>query len=263
STQYIILYWGNPDAETLLNDNAVFDTAAGFQGVWHLGDISGNGNIPDATVNKYNGVFPDTAEPQPSEGVIGNCRVFDGVDDFITMPNTSDSKLNFPEKGNYTVSAWVRLDTLDGEPHLIVAKGFSQYFLRFTYFPSDSPSWEFSEFSDTRLWQACTSSASSRQWTLVTGVREGNRQLLYCNGVLADSTPNSYPNDSFTRDMSNDLSVGKLLAAVEVHGVVNESHCFFKGSIDEIRIENRVRNSDWIKLCYMNQGPENMLVRFK
>jgi len=263
STQSIILYWGNPDAVSLPNDKTVFDTTAGFQGVWHLDDISDSGTFFDATTNKYHGVSPDTAQPLATEGVIGYCRAFDGVDDFISMPNTSDSKLNFPEKGNYTVSAWVRLDTLDEEPHLIVAKGFTQYFLRFTYFPSDSPSWEFSEFSDTRTWQACTSSASSGQWTLVTGVREGNRQLLYCNGVLADSTPNSYPNDSFTRDLSNDLSVGKFLTAVEVHGVVSKSHCFFKGSIDEIRIENCGRDSDWIKLCFMNQNPENTLVNFK
>ena len=179
------------------------------------------------------------------------------------MPNTADSRLNFPEGGYYTLCAWVSLDTFDNEPHLIVAKGFTQYHLRFTYFPSNSPVWEFVEFSESSRWKACTTSATSRQWTLLTGVREGSRQLLYCNGVLVDSTPNSYPNNNFSRDMSNDLSIGKFLPAVDMQGVVDSSDGFFKGSIDEVRILNAAQSPDWVRLCYMNQRAEDRLVVFK
>lgn len=261
STQSIMMFWGNPTATDSSNGATVYDTAGGFQGVWHFSDGE-KGPVCDATANGYHGTSPDTARPQLAEGVVGNCRVFDGVADYITMPNTADSKLNFPEEGYYTVCAWVSLDTFDNEPHLIVAKGFTQYHLRFTYFPSNSPVWEFVEFSESNRWQACTTSATIRQWTLLTGVREGSRQLLYCNGVFVDSTPNSYRNSNFSRNMSNDLSIGKFLTAFNMQGV-DDSYCFFKGSIDEVRILNAAQSPDWVRLCYMNERAENRLVVFK
>jgi hypothetical protein len=262
ASQVIIMYWGNTAAADSSNSTAVFDTAAGFQGVWHFSDDAG-GPVGDATGNGYHGVSPDAAWPRIGEGAAGNCRVFNGITDYITMPNTADSKLNFPEDGYHTVSAWVNIDTLDGMQHLIVAKGYEQYFLRFTYFPSNSPLWEFSEFNQNKSWQVCTSTATSRQWTLLTGVRQGNRQLLYCNGVLVDSTGIIYPNDNFSRNTSNDLSIGKFLKTVNVPNFDEDSYCFFKGSIDEVRIIGAAQGPDWVKLCYMNQRTDDRLVEFK
>jgi hypothetical protein len=261
ASQTIIMYWGNAAAADSSKSTAVFDTAARFQGVWHFGD-GADGPVRDATVNGYNGMSPDTARPQVAGGVVGKCRVFDGANDYITMPNTADSKLNFPVDAYYTVSAWVLLDTLDGAPHLIVAKGYEQYFLRFTYFPSNSPLWEFSEFNQNNSWQACTTMATSRKWTLLTGVRQGSRQLLYCNGVLVDNAPNSYLNNNLSRNTTYDLSIGKFLEVINLPNN-NEGNCFFKGSIDEVRIISAAQSPDWVWLCYMNQRADDRLVVFK
>lgn len=260
STQCITMYWGNTASANYSNSAAVFDTMAGFQGVWHFSDDTDN-EVRDATVNGYHGLSPDTARPQISSGVAGKCRVFNGIADFVTMPNTANSKLNFPVEGYYTVSAWVALDTLDNAPHLIVAKGYEQYFLRFTYFPSNLPLWEFVEFNETNNWQACTTTAISRQWILLTGVRQGNTQLLYCNGEVVDSTPNIYTTDSYSRNTSNDLSIGKFLEEVNLPN--DDGFCFFNGSIDEVRISSAARSPDWMKLCYMNQRADDRLVKFK
>jgi hypothetical protein len=35
------------------------------------------------------------------------------------------------------------------------------------------------------------------------------------------------------------------------------------GTMDEVRIENIARSSDWVKLCYMNQKIDNQLVVIK
>jgi hypothetical protein len=262
STHFITMYWGNPTATIESNSAAVFDTLEGFQGVWHLSDAADDW-VRDATLNHYHGASPDTAKPQVAEGVIGKCRVFDGANDYITMPYTAGSKLNYPENGYFTVSAWVNLYSLDSSPHLVVAKGYEQYFLRLTYFPSNSPLWEFSEFYQNNSWQACTTAATSRKWTLLTGVRQGSKQFLYCNGVLVDNTPNMYLSDSLSRNTSFDLSIGKFLKAVNVPNDNNDSYCFFKGSIDEVRISSAVQSPDWVRLCYMNQRPDDRLVVFK
>ncbi|HEX2956321.1 MAG TPA: hypothetical protein VHO70_05800, partial [Chitinispirillaceae bacterium] len=97
STQSITMSWGNAENNGLSGSSVVFDTAAGFQGVWHLGETDG-GLFNDATINKYHGTSADSSLPSTGEGVIGKCAIFDGKTDFITMPNTADSKLNFPEK---------------------------------------------------------------------------------------------------------------------------------------------------------------------
>ena len=66
SLQWIMMYWGNEDAQDRSNAAAVFDTASGFQGVWHL---AGDQNEYDATANSYDGVAYGMAE-----GLSGNYR---------------------------------------------------------------------------------------------------------------------------------------------------------------------------------------------
>lgn len=256
--QSIMMIWGNPSATAQVSGNTVFDTMDGFEGVWHLGEAVTE-PVLDATDNHYDGVSLDTSRPQQAKGIIGNCHVFDGKDDFITMPNTANSKLDFPGDGYFTVSAWASLDTIDSIPQLVVAKGYSQYFLRCTYFPANAPLWEFSEFATPNSWQACTTTAYARQWSLITGIRAGDRHLLYVNGTLVDSTPNSYVSTGLSRNTLNDLTIGRFLELVTLPNNTS-GYCFFKGAIDEVRIDRGVRSNDWVKLCYMNQRSDDRLV---
>jgi hypothetical protein len=45
---YIRMHWGNPDAQDSSTSASVFDTADGFQGVWHM-QQGGTGAVKDAT----------------------------------------------------------------------------------------------------------------------------------------------------------------------------------------------------------------------
>ncbi len=256
STQSIIMYWGNSAAASSSNSGAVFDTADGFQGVWHLGDASG---FLDATNNRYHGFSPDSARPSTKEGMIGFCGKFNGTADYISMPQTADSKLNFSEDGYYTVSAWAFLDTFNNTSHCIVSKGYEQYYLRLTYFPTNSPSWEFVNFSASVNWQTSIFPADSKNWVLLTGVRQGNSQLLYCNGILVDSTVDNWT-QGLSRNTANDLSIGRFLQPVTFPTM--DGYCYFKGSIDEVRISSVVKSPDWIRLCYMNQRTDDRLLFF-
>jgi hypothetical protein len=257
STQTLMMYWGNAAAQNASNGAAVFDTSAGFQGVWHFRDGPAD-PVRDATANGYYGMSPDNARPHVEEGVAGNCRVFDGNTDYITMPNTANSTLNFPEDGHFTVSAWVYLDTFDFVYRTIAAKGYEQYYLRFTSYPS-APLWEFAEFDRKSTWQSTTHPATERQWVFLTGVRDGRGQYLFYNGELVDSTIKTYSNELFSRDESNDLSIGRFLK--EVTFPTEGGYCFFKGKIDEVRISGQARSRDWIRLSYMNQRSDDRLVK--
>jgi hypothetical protein len=262
STQFIAMHWGDAEDGGAEGSLVVFDTGVGFQGVWHLGEAVG-GVFNDATVNNYDGTSPDSALPATSNGIIGNCAMFNGQTDFITMQNTSNSKLNFPENGYYTVCAWVLLDTLDNESHCIVSKGFEQYYLRSTYISltnRSNPLWEFVEFSETDKWQTLSTPAPEKQWAFLVGVRDGKKQFLYCNGVLVDTTVELWPN-SATRTTSNDLYIGRF--AKKVSTILEEGFFHFKGGIDEVRVMNKAENPDWVKLCYMNQRTDDHLVVFQ
>jgi hypothetical protein len=254
STQTIIMYWGNGTAVDRSEGDAVFDTATGFQGVWHLSDTSED-SVRDATANRLHGGSPDTARPQIVDGDIGNCRAFDGITDFITMPNTASGDLDFPQHGYYSVSAWVMADTFIDLQQTLVSKGRFQYFLWI-----DSTYWEFWEFQDQEGWDASEQEATLRQWVLLTGVRNGDRQYLYVNGESVDSI--SFKPNASARNTGGDLNLGRA------HELANASEpysslCYFRGKIDEVRISGVSRNADWIKLCFMNQRKDDRLVRLE
>lgn len=256
SLQWIMMYWGNEDAQDRSNAAAVFDTASGFQGVWHL---AGDQNEYDATANSYDGVAYGMAE-EAVGGIIGKARPFDGTSSYIKIPNTANSKLNFPENGTYSVSAWVNLDTLDLAYRTIISKGYYQYYMRVTCMLTDKPLWEFVEFDQSLNWKSSTVPATAKQWVYLTGVKKGSSQYLFCNGELVDSVTTDYPN-MLSRNTSSDISIGGFLD--EVTFPTAEGYCFFKGKIDEVRIQNTACSEDWVRLCYMNQRSDNRLVVFQ
>ncbi len=259
STQAIVMYWGNDTAVDASYSMAVFDTAAGFQGVWHL-DGKGNDTALDATANHFDGITYHIYGTSPASGAIGNARAFDGDSSYITMPNTASSKLNFTEDGYFTVSAWVYADTFDNVYRTTVIKGFEQYFLQLSYFPGNEPLWQFSVFREDDNWNMSHTPAVEKEWVQITGVRQGSDQYLYCNGELVANISAIYDQDTL-RDTSNDLSIGRFLK--EATFPAKFGYCFFKGMIDEVRISSVDRNSDWIRLSYMNQRRDDKLVQFK
>jgi len=116
------------------------------------------------------------------------------------------------------------------------------------------------EFSEADKWQASNTPATQQEWTLLTAVRDGERQLLYCNGVPVDSTMDTWTN-TVSRNTSNNLTIGRFANPVLVP--IIEGYCYFKGGIDEVRIISAAQNADWVRLCYMNQRPDDRLVEWR
>jgi hypothetical protein len=250
-TQSIIMRWG-ASTGTISNSSAVFDAAIGFQGVWHLGEAGGS-TAQDASGNRYHGV---ASAVTAAAGAIGIARKFDGSSSFITMPNTAAGRLDFPENGHYALSAWVKADTLDGGWHEIAGKGHEQYYLKLAYVNK----FEFVEYQESNGWLYSQGDQSNvaGQWYLVTGVRNGTRQALYVNGVCVDTAIQVSTDSLLPRTTADDFTIGRYLRSFG-----REGFAFFKGTIDETRIESIARSSDWVKLCYMNQKAVDALVQFK
>jgi hypothetical protein len=258
-TQSVLMVWGNPGTLTH-SSGVVFDTAQGFQGVWHLNE-AGDAPCLDATQNHYTGTAYGMSAQSSVPAAIGLGREFDGSTSWFQMHGTAAGRLNFPESGNYTISAWALLDASDTGSQVIASKGYRQYFLKAS---PDSLgqrySWDFSEYESIGGWQHTKAGAQLSSWTYVVAQRQGNGQHIYVNGQVADSAIVSVA-DTAPRDTGNDFTIGRYIQAITTGS--SEGFGYFKGSIDEVCVSSVARNPAWIRLCYMNQGATDALVRLK
>jgi hypothetical protein len=85
ATATLRMHWGNSGAADSSKGSAVFDTANGFEAVFHMNGASGD-TIRDATANGYKGVptvgtTVGSTAPKDSAGVIGSAKAFGGNND--------------------------------------------------------------------------------------------------------------------------------------------------------------------------------------
>ncbi|HEX2957329.1 MAG TPA: DUF2341 domain-containing protein, partial [Chitinispirillaceae bacterium] len=111
-TTKIIMYWNRGGAVDSSSSEKVFSTSYGFQGVWHLGDSSGN--VIDATNNSYDGTI--NGNQYRTAGRVAHAESYDGSGDYSEMANV----LNM-DYTSATTSFWVKRASI-GSNQTIVAK---------------------------------------------------------------------------------------------------------------------------------------------
>jgi hypothetical protein len=262
STHFFTLFWGNSAATAESNSAAVFDTTTGFQGVWHL---SGEGSTTayDGTANRYHGTPYNMTAASAVEGAVGTARGFNGFSSYITMPNTAASRLNFPEDGVYSMSLWVYTDTIDTLWRAIAGKGHEQYYMQLKGFGHNRATWEFVEFQDQCGWEytedSVPPSPGAKQWLYLVGVRSGTSQQLYINGERVVDTAKLMPGE-YDRFTGDNFTIGRYGRSVQIP--YYQGWSYFKGKIDEVRMSRGALTPAWIRLCYMNQKPDDALIAF-
>jgi hypothetical protein len=259
SYQSILLYWGNASASSQSDGGAVFDTAGGFQSVWHLGDNADT--VRDVTPNRCHGV--GYGNLSRSSCMIGFGRTFGGSKTYCDMGNVFN-----PDRKNFTVSAWVKRGSATGI-RAIIAKSEGGA-------PSSGYGWNLSIGANAQLqcfmanggsnwgdagafnfWSSTDAEITdTTAWHHVVAVvdRSNNRNCrTYIDGIDVS--------DSYGGDVT---AVGSLTNAFPLRiGTESDGDCQWIGSIDECVISRTVRPAAWIRLCYSNQGPIDRLVRFR
>jgi biopolymer transport protein ExbB len=240
----ILMFWGNPNAAAAGKGCAVFDTANGYCGVWHLA------NCDDATSHARNGTgsgLSDTA------GIIGRCQYFSGGG-YAKIPGLAGTPAAM------TLSAWANLDTVQGVGSEVVSVGDAALIRM-------DDSWhgkgtQGAYFVDT------VTDADSTHCVAKSGLffkKTGWHFLTYTidpragiERLFIDSLPaavTASPVPIVYGGVGSDVYFGK-------HG--NDKPGFnFTGAIDEVRIASVVRSQGWIRLSYMNQRPDDRLVVWK
>jgi hypothetical protein len=251
-TQSLTMYWGNPNATYGSNSAAVFDTASGFAGVWHLGEDGDN--VFDATAHAFNGMNSGST---PMTGMVGNARNF-ANGDYIKITGL----LKTP--ANVTMSAWVSSDTLNwGQNNNwgqeIVSIGDYALIRLDDAYGIGTSGW----YQNQPIGPGPDSSfvmVKSKRFLANTGWHfivfsintTSHAQVLYIDGVQCaianDSNPICYSG------LGSDTYIG-------IHGN-GEKIYNFSGLMDEVRVNNISLSSDWIKLCFMNQKERDALVKW-
>jgi hypothetical protein len=252
ASQSIRMLWDPNGSFAVRSGQAVFDTGAGFVGVWHMSqNPAGTApQIRDATDNRVNGTCRGTfSSTSLTNGAIGDGIDFNGYNAWVDLGN--GSKVDLKGETDVGMSAWVKGDAYS-DWMMIICKGDFQYNLQYKI-PSQ---WETSVWSQTQDWTSAQD--------LDNGVIPGRYYFLY----------GTYNHLSHTLTLYRDGQSKMSIAAPNIYTAYNDTlgigvltnpkplDRWWNGVIDEVRLEKQSRSSDWVRLCYESQKPGSTFVRF-
>jgi len=243
----IYMYYGNPNALAQEDPQGVWDSS--YKGVWHLKEeTAGTGSFSlykDSTSNNNDG--DDYISAIGQEGQINGGKEFDGIDDYIAVPDSPSLKFG---TGDFTVSLWTKLD----DP------GTTQYLIN-KYPGGGVPGFHVSINSDGVLWVmehgntldfsvSGTTKINNAAWHYLTYVRNSNTgyREIWVDGARQANVIYDVDNIDTTDQM---VISGRYTIPTAT---------WAQGEIDEVRLSGTARSADWIKTSYNNQKyPENYM----
>src|SRR5947199_1201589 len=189
-------------------------------------DSSGNGN----TGNLMNG-------PLWTAGRVGNALYFDGIDDNVTIPDSTSLDLS----GSFTLSAWVNPASTLTDFRSILVKNYTYYLYAGVsgYCGDGSPLGGFEGSSSKTVCQP--SPLPINAWTYLALSYNGSTLTLYRDGIPV-ATSNAAGALSAT---TGTLQIG-----------ASQEGEYFKGLIDEVRIYKRALTDTEIQAIYQQESVE-------
>jgi biopolymer transport protein ExbB len=245
--QYIQMHWGNPAAKDSSSGSAVFDTALGYGGVWHLSEGSNDAGFPgylDATANGNTGKGAGISDTTVGPGAVGRGQRLDGNGAYIKV--TDHPSLDFGT-GDFCISLWARPDAFTHSRQLVSKR------------ETEGGDYEFQLQTDRRVENYTGEAGASEmlpsrrqlglgEWHLLAMRRSGGTVGFYVDGVLDTADA---PAKTFNLDNASDFFIG--------HDAQNLPEDW-QGGIDEVRAARVAPSADWLRLSYLNQMAGSKLV---
>jgi len=146
-----------------------------------------NGTSPSSTVT--NGIHG----PSFTTGKIGKAFQFDGINDYIQLPNAS---LNLPD--NFTISAWVNFSSFPSSSTIVSnyyrLSPFTVYYGWSALMIGDKIAFDIFNGVNALYVRLLSPSIPSNTWKHVTLIHKKNTSLsIYIDGVFSVSTPTTTP----------------------------------------------------------------------
>ena len=243
----LYMYYKNASAPDQQNAAAVWDSD--FKMVQHLQEDP-TGTLYDSTSNDNDGTSAGAmTSGDQVPGQINGSLDLDGSNDAILCG--TDPSLNISDV--VTVEAWVN-PTVTGQ-HGIISSSDSYgrgYHLYLRNTANGMVGFWFNDGSATNATKVyITGNVAAGQWNYLAGVYDGTAMHIYANGAHYSSssvTTYSYPIDY----------TGMKLGHIPWVGTPR----YLNGMLDEVRISNTARSTDWITASYNNTGEPGAYLSF-
>ncbi|MFA4981855.1 MAG: DUF2341 domain-containing protein, partial [Candidatus Omnitrophota bacterium] len=245
----LYLYYGNAAAAAPVDDAQVWD--ANYVGVWHLNDDAANTNVNESTSNGNDGTAQQNTEDLTTTGQDDGALTFNGTSDYISLgneiiPNGSTT---------WSFAAWVNLDTLanadswDGRNVYYEATSGGINWTKYSV-NIDSGGHLWSGYRDTETgafinFGDSTNTITSGTWYYlsVTVDTVNDIACYYVNGALSDSP-------TFAGDAIITSGTRTRLGWAQDAPYTGK----LDGTLDEVRVSDTTRSTDWIATEYNNQS---------
>jgi hypothetical protein len=244
------LYYGNSDCGSQQVPWKVWNS--NYKAVWHLNN-NPTGSIFDSSANDNNGAAHGSmSSSNLIEGKVGKCLQFDGVDDYVGVP---DSSSLCPI--NITVSGWYK--PLESAGMYVISKGSFDYWGN-----ADGHTYGFMISTDNSLKATFERKDSQQhdiagnfytslnQWYYLTLTYDETANIgsLYVNSVL-QGTVSPCHSSVLWYNKPWDFIIG---ASRKGEGSSKIPNSFQNCGVDEVHVLNTVKTSGWISTEYNNQN---------
>ena len=192
-------------------------TDRGLIAAFGFEELTGS-NASDASGKSHVGTLSGAS--RTSAGRFGRALSFDGVDDWVTVPDSAF----LDATSALTMEAWVRPTALGGWRSVLLKETAGG--LAYSLYADDNAPWP-ATYINVGGFQAVTGTApvALNAWTHLAVTYDGATIALYVNGALAGS-----------RSMSGPIATSAAPLRIGGNAVWGE---YFSGLIDEVRIYNR------------------------
>jgi hypothetical protein len=227
------------DASQFASDGSTW--SADYGGVWHLRE-GGTATRFDATAND-NDSDQVYGIPDAAPGRIGIGNDFNGTVDSFRVPDSTS--IGDETADSMSVSAWLKSDVLletGSDRYRALEKGDCYFLLQgngaqlgsggMNFFAKSGGGGNYPASIGTAL--------NADQWYHVTGTFDGTDMRVYLDGVLKD-----------TRNVGANLDDDGLPLRI---GADDDGDDWFDGVLDEVRISQVARSTDWVRAIYENMA---------
>lgn len=235
-------YWGNPAEATapaaFTTNGATWSDGCNV-GVWHLDETV----TDESTAGRYRDALDLNPGLQNNNGtgagVVGACGDFDGVGDFIRVPD----KAYYNNKDVVTASIWVKIvGGWNVNLQTFISKGINNFWDLRRRSNNDELVFCLNNIFKEPASGPYTPIASDGQWHNLVGTYSQSplEAKLFIDGELYHSwTPPAVLNDTAGTDL---FISGR-----------NYGDLAHRGLIDEVQVSRAYRSADWVKAAYSNQ----------
>ena len=221
---------------------------------WRLGEAAGDATVNDEMGN-HNGTYlqgaNSTNDTSPFTGLNNTAANFDGQNDYVEIPNSSDFDLS-----EGTLHAWFKVDAFDGTDHTILSMDSSGTDTGSMYLAVDSNRQDLEFYiedsagpstgygNNSHVINSASGSITAGVWHQVSVTFGPDGISMYLDGNLVAS-------DSYTGGIGNTddepitIGASQRNAATEGQAVSSELDRFFDGQIAEVAIfDNALSQSE-------------------